>query len=103
MKTLIHQNQSEIFGKIVRKNGRSFLVRFVILESCGKLRGKIISCEPITVLDDAGPNKVKYCLPLLGSTQILAVEKAQFQKIISSFSKLEFLTSIQIRAPAHTE
>lgn len=103
MKITNTQKQSRIFHKIVCQNGRFFSVRFVILDREGRLRGKIISCEPVEVMGVTDTVKEKYLLPLLFLAQNAPVGKACFQGIISPFSKLEFLTSIQIRAPAHSK
>lgn len=100
MKKLAYQKQSEIFQKTIRQNGKLFQVRFVIVEKNGKLRGKIISCEPIEVLGGSGVATEQHCLPLFSPTQAFPEETIRFRKVVPPFSSFDFLTSIQIRAPS---
>ncbi|KKU96067.1 MAG: hypothetical protein UY29_C0016G0025 [Parcubacteria group bacterium GW2011_GWC2_48_17] len=100
MKRLSCQDKSRIFEKIVHQHGRLFLVRFVILEREGRLRGKIISCEPIGVLSDTGAAKEKYLLPISFSAKDAPEGKLCFKRIVSPFSKLEFFISQMPRAPS---
>ena len=100
MKKLACQKPFEIFERVIRQNGRLFRVRFVILEREGKLRGKIISCEPVEVIDEIGAVEGKYFLPVSFSAQGAPRGKTCFQGIVSPFSELEFFTSQMPRAPS---
>ncbi|KKW10836.1 MAG: hypothetical protein UY50_C0025G0008 [Parcubacteria group bacterium GW2011_GWA2_49_9] len=100
MKKLTYQHQSEIFEKVVTKNGQLFLVRFVILEREGRLRGKIISCEAIEALPAGATVESEYCLPVFSDIQPAPITRKIFEEIVSPFFTLEFLTSIKIRAPS---
>lgn len=91
MKKLTYQNQSEVFEKIVSdRSGRLFRVQFVVVERSGKLRGRVVSCDPIVVF--------------LPSTKRFADKTSlpfQVRKTISPyFNKFAFLTAIKIRAPS---
>jgi hypothetical protein len=98
---LLNTKQPMLFERIISQNGRLFLMRFIVVEREGKLRGKIISCEPILGLSDADGSKGKYYFPAVLSAQRAPEGRTLFKKIVSPFSRFEFLTSIQIRAPAH--
>lgn len=101
MRKLIYTEQSEIFFGTVRQNGRLFRMCFVIFEREGKLRGKIISCEPVGVLSDFSALRKERYLPGTMYKQSAPESAVRFQEIVSPFSVLEFLTSIQIRAPSY--
>lgn len=100
MKKLTSTTQSGVFHGTVRQNGRLFRMCFVVFEREGKLRGKIISCEPVGVLSDFSATQREHYLPGFMYKQSAPESAVRFQEIISPFSVLEFLTSIQIRAPA---
>ena len=101
MKKIIYQKQSEVFEKVVSRNGRLFLVRFVVVEREGKLRGKVLSCEAIEVLaGDTDTTAKATCLPSVTFTDEAPLSRELFCEIVSPYFTLDFLTSIQIRAPA---
>ena len=100
MKKLLHQNQSEIFEKVATKNGKLFLVRFVIVERGQKLRGRIISCEAIETLPIGVTTESEHCLPSFSDVQPAPITGKRFEEIVSPFFTFEFLTSIKIRAPS---
>lgn len=91
MKKLIHQNQPEIFEKIVRdRSGRVFRVRFVVVERDGALRGRIVSCVPVVGLIEGVQTPVAF-----------HIVKKLGEKIASPyFNKFCFLSVIKIRAPS---
>ena len=91
--------QFEIFEKVVRQNGHLFLVRFVILERAGKLRGKVLSCTPIEVLAGSAEPSTSY-LPVFRHTQAAPTETRTFEEILSPFTTLEFFVSQMTRAPS---
>ena len=92
--------ESEVFEKIARRGGKLFRVRFVVVERNGVLRGRVISCEPIETLSGEVLTKEKVCLPVFRCAKSAPVKKVRFQKIVSPFTTLDFLTSIKIRAPS---
>ncbi len=101
MKKVIYQKQSDILEKVVSRNGRLFLVRFVVVEREGKLRGRVLSCEAVEAL--AGETTVATagtCLPSITFTEEAPFSRRSFHTFISPYFTLDFLTSIQIRAPA---
>lgn len=100
MKKITYQNQSEVFEKVVTKSGKLFLVRFVIVERGGKLRGRVISCEAIEALPAGATAESEHCLPAFSDVQPAPVTNERFEEIVSPFFTLEFLTSIKIRAPS---
>ena len=100
MKKLTYAMQSGVFHGTVRQNGRLFRMCFVVFEREGKLRGKIISCEPITVMSDCGTVKERCLLPVSFSAKKIPIVEAYFQGIVSPFSKLEFFISQMPRAPS---
>ena len=100
MNRIIQQKQSEIFEKVVSRNGRLFLVRFVIVERESKLRGRILSCEAIEALAGAEVSSEVTCLPSITFTDEAPIADKLFEEIISPYFCLDFLTSIKIRAPA---
>lgn len=94
--------KSKVFEKVVRKNGKLFLVRFVIVESAGKLRGKIISCEAIEALKGSVSPLQQNFLPFsLGKSSVPA-SRIPREKIVSPFSSLEFFMSQMTRAPSRS-
>ncbi len=106
MRNITRQKQSEIFEKIVNQSGKFFRVRFVVLERGGKLRGKVISCEPILAIAGVKDKGLRIkdspsYLPCVRNTKSEPRVRAYLAKVISPFSALEFLTSIMVRAPAH--
>ena len=92
--------QSNIFEKVVRQSGRFFRIRFVIVEREGRMRGKIISCEPVEVIDEIVTVEGKYFFPISSSAQCAPRGKTCLQGIVAPFSKLEFFTSQMTRAPS---
>jgi|SRR3989344_948994 len=99
MKKVIHQNQYEIFEKIVQNDGRLFRIRFVVIERAGKLRGKVISCEPISELRGSVAEPYVLCGNCTESD--IPVEKEQsFSSYVSPFSSSEFFVSQMTRAPS---
>ncbi len=101
MKKVIEQKQSEIFEKVVTKNGKLFLVRFVILEREGRLRGKVISCEAIETLSGSTGKATKICLPLFRTYPTVTDEGLTIKDcVLSPFSTLEFFMSQPTRAPS---
>lgn len=111
MKKLAYQNQSEVFEKIVcDRSGRVFRVRFVVVERAGTLRGRIISCEPVSnlsPLSKGGEGRVRgcyeaVCLPTgTQKSHTSRTVKKLGEKIASPyFNKFQFLTAIKIRAPS---
>ena len=99
MKKLLHQKQSEIFERIVNRDGKLFLVRFVIVERAGKLRGKIISCEAVEALAGSEQPSEGY-LPVILNAQAAPSEAVSFEEIVSPYSTLEFFMSQPTRAPS---
>lgn len=94
MKKLIYQKHSEIFERIVRQaDGRLFLVRFVIVERGGVLRGKIISCAVVAESTPAICARAVLGAPVAASYDFLPI-------LSPFFSCFDFLTSVQIRAPS---
>jgi hypothetical protein len=100
MRKLTYQNQSEIFEKVVVRNGRLFLVRFVIVERGGKLRGRVISCEAIVALPAGAAAERERCLPAFSRTEPAPVTRKHFKEIASPFFTLEFFISQMTRAPS---
>jgi hypothetical protein len=107
MKKLTAQNQYEVFERIIcDRSGRTFRVRFVIVERGGALRGRVVSRTPVS----EAPSVFKEGCPKGGVVVFLPLEnKAHtfhlIQKIgarITSpyFNKFAFLTVIKIRAPS---
>ncbi|MEK7169660.1 MAG: hypothetical protein AAB767_00035 [Patescibacteria group bacterium] len=92
--------EAEIFEKIVRRNGRFFLVRFVIVERGGKLRGRVISCEALEVLPVGVTAESERCLPAFSDVQPAPITRKRFEEIVSPFFTLEFFISQMTRAPA---
>ncbi|MDO8594975.1 MAG: hypothetical protein Q7R93_05730 [bacterium] len=102
MKKLLHQKQSEIFERIVNRNGKLFLVRFVVVERAGKLRGKVISCEAIESLSGSTKETSRNYLPILRLPRIVKDEGLRIKDcLISPFSSLEFFMSQMTRAPSN--
>lgn len=100
MKKLLYQTQSEVFEKVVTKNGKLFLVRFVILEKEGRLRGKVISCEAIETLPAGVTAESEHCLPVFSDIQPAPITGERFEEIVSPFFTLEFFISQMTRAPS---
>lgn len=106
MKTLAFQQQSEVFERVVRDaRGRAFCVRFVIVEREGILRGRILSCVPISSLSpfSKGGDRLERGCFLEGKTAESDFQAAQkISSIILSpyFHNFDFLTAIKIRAPS---
>lgn len=100
MKKLTYQHQSEIYEKVVQRDGELFLVRFVILERGGKLRGKIISCEAIEALPAGITTESEHCLPAFSNVEPAPITQERFEEIVSPFFTLEFFVSQMIRAPS---
>ncbi|OHA20853.1 MAG: hypothetical protein A2849_04210 [Candidatus Taylorbacteria bacterium RIFCSPHIGHO2_01_FULL_51_15] len=104
--SLIYQKQSDIFEKTVRRGGKLFLVRFVIVERCGQLRGKVLSCEPVEELAgctmyDLGCKDKNYFLPVRSKgTTPVADTKTTVDEIVSPYTTLEFFMSQMTRAPS---
>lgn len=109
MKKIIFQNQTEVFERVVRDaRGRAFCVRFVVVERDGVLRGRILSCVPLSEI----PSSVEEgCRAKRGGVVCLPVDTEKFHTlsvakklggIIASpyFNKFAFLTAIKIRAPS---
>lgn len=110
MKKLIYQHQSEVFEKVVcDRGGRLFRVRFVVVEREGTLRGRIISCVPLSEI----PSLVEegchdfsrdgvVCLPIGTQKSNTSRTIKKLGKKIASpyFNKFRFLTAIKIRAPS---
>lgn len=92
--------QSEIFEKIVNRDGKAFRIRFVILERGGRLRGKVISCEAIEALSGDIATEEEKCLPVFAAKQSTPTTRVDFREIVSPFSTLEFFMSQMTRAPA---
>jgi len=108
MKKVIYQNQSDIFEKVVQRDGKIFRIRFVIIERCGQLRGKVISCEEVHTIRTYGKG-TKYerrtsCLPPSCSQQQVKGERSKVKSIrVSPFFNIsDLLTPIKIRAPSLT-
>ncbi len=100
MKKVIYQNQFEVFEKVVSRNGRLFLVSFVVVEREGKLRGRVLSYEAIqTLAGTTETHEVTY-LPSVTFAEEAPISRRSFYKLVSPYFTLDFLTSIQIRAPA---
>ena len=97
---LVSEKRSEILEKLVQRDGKLFLVRFIVVERKGKLIGKIISCEAIETLSGETVSKEKKCLPVCSEKQSAPASKVVFRKIVSPFSTLEFFMSQPTRAPA---
>lgn len=94
MKKEIQIKQSEIFEKIVTgKDGVLFRVLFVVVQRAGVLRGKILSCELLK--KEESP-----LLSAVAATSAPVESPQEFIPVCSPFSYLDFLTSIQIRAPS---
>jgi|GEM_PF-1388130 len=88
------RSDSSIFERIVRQaDGRLFLVRFVIVERGGVLRGRIISCALITEEAKAICGRAVLGAPIATSSEFLPI-------LSPFFSCFDFLTSVQIRAPS---
>ena len=102
MKKLLYQNQSEIFEKVVTKNGKLFLVRFVIVERGGKLRGRVISCEALEVLPAGVTAESEHCLPAFSAVEPAPVTRRIFEELVSPFFTLEFFISQMTRAPSYS-
>lgn len=100
MKKLTYQNQSEIFEKVVTKNGKFFLVRFVIVERGARLCGRIISCEAIETLPVGVTAETEHCLPAFSALEPAPTTKERFVEIVSPFFTLEFFISQMTRAPS---
>ena len=100
MKKLLDQKQSEIFEKVVLKNGRLFRIRFVVLERGGKLRGKILSCQPIEILAGESTESTSSYLPALADLQPAPISRVLFEELVSPLSTLEFFMSQMTRAPS---
>ena len=95
------ERNSEVMERVVLQNGKLFRVRFVILERGGKLRGKVLSCEAIEVLAcDTGTTAKATCLPSVTFTDEAPLSHELFGEVVSPYFSLDFLTSIQIRAPS---
>jgi len=99
MRKVIHQKQSQIFEKVVLRNGKPFLVRFVVVEREGKLRGKVISCEAVETLAGESADTKQY-LPFDIGPATHAEETRTFDAIVSPYTSLEFFISQMTRAPS---
>lgn len=108
MKKIIFQNQSEVFERVMRDaRGRAFCVRFVVVERNGVLRGRILSCVPISSLSpfSKGGDRLERGCFLEGKTTDSNFQTAQkVGSVILSpyFHNFDFLTAIKIRAPSFT-
>ncbi len=92
-------DQSEIFEKVVLRNGKLFRVRFVVIEREGKLRGKVVSCDVIETLD-GDINDTKKYFPLDIELGGFFEETRTFDVIASPYSYLDFFVSQMTRAPS---
>ena len=97
--------KSEIFEKVVHdKNGRIFRIQFVVVERAGVLRGKVVSCQEIRGLRGCTgkrPSCGHMLLAGAAAKKSARISKRGYRPILSPFSQFDFLTSIQIRAPAY--
>ena len=105
MKKVIHQRQSDIFEKIVQRNGRLFRVRFIVVESAGKLRGRIVSYEEVLTVSSVKDKGLRIkdflCLPPSRARHAVKDEGLRIKDSFSSpYFSLEFFTSQMTRAPA---
>ena len=100
MKKIINQRQSEVHERVVTRNGQLFLVRFVIVDRDGKLRGRVLSCEAIKTLPCTTTEHAIFCLPEVNFSEPSPISRKFFREIISPYFSLDFLTVVQIRAPA---
>ncbi|MSU55827.1 MAG: hypothetical protein EXS51_00750 [Candidatus Taylorbacteria bacterium] len=96
----ISGKQSGILEKLVRRNGKLFLMRFVVLEREGKLRGKILSCQPIEILAGESTESTSSYLPVLADLQPAPISRVLFEELVSPLSTLEFFMSQMTRAPS---
>lgn len=94
------ERNSEVMERVVVQNGKLFRVRFVILERGGKLRGKVLSCEAVEVLAGETTTAEATCLPSATFTDEAPRSSKLFAEVVSPYFSLDFLTSIQIRAPS---
>ncbi len=92
--------RSEVFEKVILRNGRLFRVQFVILERGGKLRGRVLSCEAIETLAGAETFFEGICLPSISFVGEAPLSRKLFEIVASPYFTLDFLTSIMVRAPA---
>ncbi len=96
------ERNSEVMERIILQNGKLFRVRFVVVERGGKLRGKILSCEAIEMLaGEVSATAKASCLPSVTFTDEAPISRKLFAEVASPYFSLDFLTSIQIRAPAY--
>jgi len=104
VKKIIHQNWSEIFEKNVYKNGKLFLVRFVVVERGARLCGRIISCEEIRGLNADKTQTERggrLYLPIHRHSKAVKDEGLKIKdSFISPFFTLEFFMSQMTRAPS---
>ena len=100
MKKVVNQKQSEIFEKVVTKNGQLFLVRFIVIERGGKLRGRVLSCEAIKSLPEITTDNGVLYFPEVTFGEVAPISRKFFGEIASPYFSLDFLTSVHIRAPA---
>ena len=100
MKKVIYQKQSEVFEKVVSRNGRLFLVSFVVVEREGKLRGRVLSYEAIQTLAGTTETQEVTYLPSVTFSDEAPITSKLFEEVVSPYFSLDFLTSIQIRAPS---
>src|SRR3989344_8348375 len=98
------QNQQGIFEKVLRgKDGRLYAVRFVITDTDGQIRGRVLSVEPVLELGYRGKGigyRVKrLCLASI-YTEPKPEPKQPYTNPLGSpyFSSLDFFVSQMTRA-----
>jgi|SRR3989344_1937383 len=98
------QNQQGIFEKVLRgKDGRLYTVQFVVINTRGHIRGRVLSAVPVSELDGTFTNtKTSSCPQINGCTQIPDdFFVFEYSGIVSPFvSKFAFFTSQMTRAPS---
>jgi len=90
---------SGVFDRIVSKNGKLFRIRFAVIERGGKLRGKVISLEPISELRGSVAEPFVLCSNCSESDAPVEKERT-FSSFVSPFSVFDFFTSQMTRAPS---
>ena len=93
--------ENRVFERKIRaKNGQLMLVRFTVSTQGGKVRGRILSIEPVASLPGDTLRQEKICLPKAPTCNAQPICKSVPQAIISPFTSLQFFVSQPTRAPS---
>ena len=97
------QNQQGVFEKVLRgKDGRLYAVRFVVTETEGQVRARVISASPVQTLKGGCAEQNRSCNLLQGDCSVPEdfFEITENEYLSPFVSELDFLVNQLARAPS---